>query len=174
MKSRTVLVVLFLLISNICLADQYLEFANLHDQFKSFSNSEFALYLVVDKSEDFIDLPYPVYMVYAHHLKTNKVTKLSSTHFKSTEVKIASDGYFYFDAYSGGNSINAENRKILMKYEPTEVKYIGTISGYSDIDSDGKPDFYYFVLTDMGKSHADSTYKKKILKVMNNTLDPVE
>jgi hypothetical protein len=174
MKSRTVLVFLFLLISNICLADQYLEFSNLHDQFKSFSNSEFALYLAVDKSEDFIDLPFPVYMVYAHHLKTNKVTKLSTTHFKSTEVKIASDGYFYFDAYSGGNSINAENRKILMKYEPTEARYIGTIAGYSDVDSDGTPDFYNFVLTELGKPHADATYKNQILKVINNTLVPGE
>jgi|GEM_PF-3638891 len=115
--------------------------------------------------------PHKTYSIFG---KT-KISK-SSTHLSDevdlegvSDIKKADENKFFYKAYFGGNSINAENRHVLLILTDNAIKYAGEFSGYDDIDGDGINEFYAYE-EPYGTSHANVKYMKKKLVIKNDKL----
>jgi len=80
-------------------------------------------------------------------------------------------GMYYYKAYVGGNSINAENRHVLLIVKNNKVHYAGEFSNVKTENS-GLKAFYRYKEIRLGASHADDAYMMEELVVKNNKLVP--
>lgn len=108
-----------------------------------------------------------LYLHYKH--KYYKVLVRPETNTRD-KINFINNNLFYFAHYTGGNSINAENRKALIAIENDKIYFCGHFSGYEDIDSDGVKDFYIWEISKAGRDHASHEYEKAKMVFENNIL----
>ncbi|TMP38132.1 hypothetical protein [Pseudoalteromonas rubra] len=137
---------------------------------KIYSNEHF--YLCTEDNVDGALFPFPVYDVYAVHLKTGNKSFIAYESFVNDVSKITkvSNDEFFYKAYMGGNSPPSENRHVLLVINQLEVKNAGVFSGYEDIDNDGKLDYFLLSLSESGSASAFDTYTKSKLILKSNEL----
>lgn len=81
------------------------------------------------------------------------------------KTKSLNNGLYYYKAFIGGNSVNAENRHVLIVAGQGKIYSAGE---FSEVDKKSK--FFTFVLSTMGKAHSMDEYEKKELILKNNKL----
>ena len=84
-------------------------------------------------------------------------------------TKALKNGLYFYKAYMGGNSVNAENRHILVISRPDGIYNAGEFSDI-DINLPGKPKFFTYVPLILGKSHVMDKYERKELVLKGNKL----
>jgi len=75
-------------------------------------------------------------------------------------VKKISNTLYFYKASIGGNCINCEYRHVLIGFYQDKILNFGEFSGYEDIDSDNKPDFFIYEMSREGEANVDDVYVK--------------
>jgi len=106
--------------------------------------------------------PVQLYRIYAVNKKNNKSFYISDEYdLKAVKyVKKISDSLYFYKASAGGNCINCEFRHVLIGIYRQKILNFGEFSGFEDIDSDGKPDFFIYEMSREGEAHVDDVYIK--------------
>jgi len=105
--------------------------------------------------------------------KNNKIYRsilMSKVALKEKQIHQPTQNYYYFDCYTGGNSLNAEHRKALIIEDNNDLYFAGFFTGYEDIDEDNVKEFFIFEEVITEGSHADWQYKKAKMILQNNIL----
>lgn len=128
--------------------------------------------LCSQKSKEESLSPFPTFDVFAlrhsdkqaffisHELNLKEVASL---------VRI-SDRSYYYRAFLGGNSVNAENRHVLIYLHDDGIKNAGEFSGYADINGNGIKEFYTYAVKDFNNARASASYIKQKLSVKSGQL----
>ena len=114
-----------------------------------------------------------IFNVLLYIKKNNKIYRsilLTEVDLQEKKVHQPAQNYYYFDCYTGGNSLNAEHRKALIIEDNNDFYFAGFFTGYEDIDGDNVKDFYILEETITEGSHANWQYKKAKMIIQNNIL----
>ena len=139
---------------------------DLSNIYTQFDGPDFSLFTVDNPDK------YPDYLVIAKH-KSGCITEIDQTYDKDSipRTRMWSADTYFFASDSGGNSVNAQNKRSLIVVKKDKKKYAGAFSCVEDVDHDGIKDFCK-VEERMGEntSHAEATTYLVKLVLKNDQL----
>jgi hypothetical protein len=116
------------------------------------------------------DYGFPVLLYIKKNNKIYRSIQLTEVGLQEKQIHQPTQNYYYFDCYTGGNSINAEYRKALLIEDNNGFYFAGFFTGYEDIDEDNVKDFFIFKEFHTESAHVDWQYKKAKMILKNNIL----
>jgi hypothetical protein len=113
----------------------------------------------------------PTYRCYVSFNKGNDSSFLFETipSLTSEQLRHLFDDYYAFPYVTGGNYCRAAGINII-KIAGGAALFIGPVSGYDDIDSNGTDELYIDVATDLSGSHVNHTIEQFEVFLVNDSL----
>jgi hypothetical protein len=111
------------------------------------------------------------YLCYIQILNSNKKYFLFETtkEYYTKDLKHLFDNYYSFPYFTGGNYCRALGINII-KITPDTAFFIGPVSGYDDIDSNGAKELYIDVVTESSGAEAENKIEQFEVMIINDSL----
>lgn len=139
------------------------DIAIIHTQ--SFKNFNFNIHEIIDNSSE------PEYHCYIQRQNSNNNYFLFETinQYKNEKLQHLFNYYYAFPYFTGGNYCRATGINIIKVAEDTAF-FIGPVSGYDDIDSNGVKELYINVATDLSGAQVNHTIEQFEVLLVNDSL----
>jgi len=113
----------------------------------------------------------PDYHCFIHFKRTNRNFFLFKTTKENKTEKLAHlfNNYYLFPYFTGGNYCRTKGLKIIKVTQDTAL-FIGPVSGYDDIDSNGTKELYIDVDTDLSGAQVNHKIEKFEVFLVNDSL----